>query len=185
MHRRQQVDEEGEDVEGEDECHGPFEDSGGVVFLLVAAHAKGDSERDFDQDEGELDPEGEAEDLVLSEVHAEPLVFRADENGGDDVAGDEEDEEDIVEGWMAQRVEDRQQDQACCSDSRSDERQSAQNLLGDTRVGCQAPAVSQPALGEEGEVEEDGCYARPGDEEWFELFGPNVGDVGDVLVRVH
>lgn len=49
---------------------------------------------------------------MLAEVTAKALVFGADENGGDDVAGDEEEKEAIMESGMADGVEDGQKDQA-------------------------------------------------------------------------
>lgn len=47
VHRGQEVDEEGEDVEGEDECDGPFEDCGCVVGASEVCDAEGDGENDF------------------------------------------------------------------------------------------------------------------------------------------
>ena len=67
-HSRNKIDEEGEDVEGEDEGDGPFEDGRGVVFVFCAGDAEGDGERDFDDYEEEFGPEGGAEDAVLAEV---------------------------------------------------------------------------------------------------------------------
>lgn len=37
---------------------------------------------------------------MLAEVHAEALVFGADEDGANDVAGDEEEEEAVVEAFV-------------------------------------------------------------------------------------
>lgn len=45
--------------------------------------------------------------------------------------------------------------------------------------------MPQPALGEEGKVEEDGGDAGTGDEEWFEPFCAYITDIGDALVGVH
>lgn len=85
--RGQEIDDERPHVEDEDEGDGPFADGGAVVVLLVAEHAEGYDEGYFDEDEGELDPEGVGEDAVLAVADAETLVFGADEDGGDDVAG--------------------------------------------------------------------------------------------------
>ena len=63
-HGGEEVDVEGEDVEGEDEGDGPLEHGGGVGGLLEVAGGEGDGEDDLDDDEGELDVEGYAEDAV-------------------------------------------------------------------------------------------------------------------------
>jgi hypothetical protein len=83
----EQVDEEGKDVEGEDEGDEPLEDGGSVAVAGRVADAETDGHSDFDQDEGELDPEGDAEHAVVAVVDPEALVLCADEDGGDDVAG--------------------------------------------------------------------------------------------------
>lgn len=108
----QQVDEEGQDVEGEDESDDPLEDGGDVFLAFEGGDAEDDGEGDFDEDEGQFHPEAGAEDAVLPEVDAEALVFGADEDGADDVAGDEEEEEAVVEFGVAERVEDGEEDQA-------------------------------------------------------------------------
>ena len=41
----------------------------------------------FDKDEGQLQPERAAQDTVLAEMYTQPLVFRAYEDGADDVSG--------------------------------------------------------------------------------------------------
>ena len=45
--------------------------------------------------------------------------------------------------------------------------------------------MAEPAVGAEGEVQEDGGYGTAGDEEGFQGGGANVGDVGYGLPRVH
>lgn len=57
---RVEVDVEGEDVKGEDEGDDPLEHGAGVVVAREGARDEGDGEEDFDDDEGQLDPEGEA-----------------------------------------------------------------------------------------------------------------------------
>ncbi len=64
--RRVQVDDEGEDVGGEDEGDDPLEDCGGVVVVCCHAGGEGHGEDDLDEHEGELDPKGDAEDAVLA-----------------------------------------------------------------------------------------------------------------------
>jgi hypothetical protein len=41
---------------------------------------------DLDEDEGQLDPEGGAQDTVFAEAHAQTLVFSASEDGRNDVS---------------------------------------------------------------------------------------------------
>lgn len=108
--RGQEIDEESENVEGEDEGDEPLEHGGDVLLDGEGREGEDDGEDDFDDDEGEFGPEGEAQDAVLAEVDAEALVLGADEDGGDDVAGDEEEEEAVVEVRVVQGVEDREED---------------------------------------------------------------------------
>jgi hypothetical protein len=61
-----EVDPEGDCVEGEDDGDDPLEDGGGVVVVGEVAAGKGYGEDDLDEDKGELDPEGDAEDAVFA-----------------------------------------------------------------------------------------------------------------------
>lgn len=63
---RVEVDGEGEDVSCEDEGDDPLEVGRDALVLAEGEDAKGDAQGDLDEDEGELDPEGDAEDAVLS-----------------------------------------------------------------------------------------------------------------------
>ena len=85
----QEIDEEGEHPEGEDEGNDPLKDGCLLRVPVECQHAEADGQDDFDDDEGQLDPETDAQDASIAEVDPEPLVFRADEDGADDVAGDE------------------------------------------------------------------------------------------------
>ena len=69
---RVQVDDKREDVGGEDEGDDPLEDGGGVVVACGHAGGEGDGEHDLDDDEGKLDPEGNAEDAVLAVAFLTP-----------------------------------------------------------------------------------------------------------------
>ena len=104
--RGQQVDEEGEDVKGEDEGDDPLEDGGDVLVYAERGGGEDDGEGGLDEDEGELEPEGEAQDAVLAEVDAQALVLGADEDGADDVAAHEEEEESAVQILVVDGVED-------------------------------------------------------------------------------
>ena len=94
--RGQQIDKEGQDVKGEDEGDDPFEYGSHILPAVEGSDDEDDGEDYLDDDEDELEPEGEAQDAVLAEMHAEALVLGADEDGADDVAGHEEEEEAVV-----------------------------------------------------------------------------------------
>lgn len=68
MHSWEQINEERGHVKGENEGNGPFQNRGSVISFAEVAGCEGDGEDYFDEDEGELDPEGGAEDAVLAEV---------------------------------------------------------------------------------------------------------------------
>ena len=86
LRRGQEIDDEAPDEEDVDERYDPLENGADVVVAESLRDAEDDGEGDFGQDEGEFDPEGDAQDAVLAEVDAEALVLGADEDGGDDVA---------------------------------------------------------------------------------------------------
>ena len=94
--RGQQIDKEGQDVKGEDEGDDPFEYGSHILPAVEGGDDEDDGEDYLDDDEDEFEPEGEAQDAVLAEMHAEALVLGADEDGADDVAGHEEEEEAVV-----------------------------------------------------------------------------------------
>lgn len=64
----EEINEERKDVEGEDECNGPFEDSSCVVGFLEIGGSESDCESDLEEDEREFDPERDTEDAMLAEV---------------------------------------------------------------------------------------------------------------------
>ena len=61
-----EVDDKGEDVEGEDEGDDPLEDGGDVVVARPVGGDEADGQEELDDDEDELYPEGDAEDAVLA-----------------------------------------------------------------------------------------------------------------------
>jgi hypothetical protein len=85
-HCRNEIDGETPYIESVDESNDPFNYRSRVVVCAVAKDAKCDGETELDEDEGEFDPEGNAEDTVLAVVNAETLVFPANEYGGNYVA---------------------------------------------------------------------------------------------------
>ena len=72
LHRRDQVDQETEDVARENERDGPFEDSSCVgkfnLSFPGATDGKNDDEDEFECDEGDFDPKGDLEDTMAAEI---------------------------------------------------------------------------------------------------------------------
>ena len=184
-HGRKEIEKEGEDVESEDEGDDPLEDSRDV--LLRGEHRSGedDGEDKLDKYEGELDPEGDAQDAVVAILYTQTLVLGADEDGADDVARDEEEEESIVEMVVVVVVKDGEEDEPAGARDGEDDAEDGEDLLRGVDVADEGAFVAEPALRDEGEVEEDGGYDAARDEERFEAEGADVGDVGDALIGVH
>lgn len=66
--RRQEIDGKAPHVESVDERNDPFADCGAIVVISIGEHSECDRKADFDEDEGEFDPEGDSEDTVLAVV---------------------------------------------------------------------------------------------------------------------
>lgn len=173
-HGRPQVDGKGQHVESEDEGDNPLEDGGRVAIACPRRGSECDAEEELGEDEGELDPEGDCEDAVLAVLDAEALVLCADEDGGDPVAADEEQEEDVVELVMPPGVEDGQQDEAAGTDDGEEDGEAHEDEFADAAVGCESASLSEDELGGEGQVEEDGANGAHCDEHGFEFLGANV-----------
>jgi len=80
--------------------------------MAEISYGEGDGEADLYYNEDKLDPEGDAEDAVFSEMNSKTLVFPADEDRRDDVSNDKEQEHHIVYPGIPSRIEDTEQDQA-------------------------------------------------------------------------
>ena len=119
--RRQQIHKECQHIKRKDERDDPLEDRSDVLAAGKGGADEDRGEGNLDKDEDELEPEGEAQDAVLAEVHAEALVFGADEDGADDVAGHEEEEEAVVQARVVERVEDGEEDEAAGSGDGEDD----------------------------------------------------------------
>lgn len=184
-HARQEIEEEGEDVEGEDQGDQPFDDGGDVGVFAKGGGGEDDGQEGLDDDEGQFHPEGDAEDAVVAVVDAQPLVFGAQEDGRENVATDEDQEESVVQVGVVVRVEDGEEDETEAAAYGEEDGEAGQNLLGRGRVGGKATAVSEPALSHEAQVEEDGGDDGAGDEERFQAKSPDVTDIGDRLPFVH
>lgn len=165
--RGHEVHEETQDVEEEDERDDPFQDGGGVVLALCLEDAECGCEGDFDEDEGEFDPEAVPQDAVVAEMYAEPLVLPADEYGGDDVAADEKREEGVVLPRVVRRVEDGEQDESCGAGDGKHDAEPGVELLPDGSVGRELACVPEVPLEDEGEVEGYDCYRGHGYEQGF------------------
>lgn len=76
----------------------------------------------------------------------ETLIFPADEYRRDHVAGDEQEQEDIVQFRVVQGIEDGQQDQASRSDGSKDDGDTGQRLLCHARLGHQTAFMTQPTV---------------------------------------
>lgn len=137
-------------------------------------------QRHLRQYERQLNPERSPQNPNLLVPCPEPLILGADEHGRDDIAGDEQRQERVVLAVVPPRVEDGQQDQASAARDRRDAGEDRERLLRPRRVGREAAPVPQPALGQEGEVQEHDGGGGHGDEEGLELLG---ADVGYVAVR--
>lgn len=87
--------------------------------------------------------------------HAQSLVLPADEDCAEQIANDKEAKEQIVQCRMARRVENAKQDQADGADECPKDGQAGKNLFAAGGVGHEPAAMSQPAVGEEADVEED------------------------------
>ena len=87
--RRQQIHKEGKDVKSEDEGDDPFENGRYVLRVVKRSGCVDGCENDLHYDEDEFEPEREAEDAMLAEVHAETLVLGANEDGADDITSHE------------------------------------------------------------------------------------------------
>lgn len=112
--RRQQVHKKRQNIKRKDNRYNPFKHRRNIL-LATNSSTEYNRKQDLSNDEDQLCPEGQAQDAVLAEMDAEALVFGADEDGGDDVAGHEEEEEAIVHSGVVDGVEDGEEDEADCA----------------------------------------------------------------------
>lgn len=205
LDRRHQIHNKTRHIERKDETHSPFEDRAGVVGSVEAASGECDGEAYFKEDKSEFEPEGYAEDEVLSVFYprfsplhfshledpkikkregeeqltnSQFLIFPTYENCANDIPPHEQQQEDIMQDVIVPRIEDAQQDQARGADERKEYTQAAEHLFGCGEVPRQTAAVPEPALREKGGVNEESCDGRAGDEEGLDGGSTNVGDVG-------
>jgi len=138
------------------------------VVLLGDAECNG--ETDFDNDEGELDPEAVPQDGVLTEVDAEALVFPTDEDGAYYVAANKDAQEDLVQMGMAKCVEDGEENQTSSTSDSKDDGEDGIEFLPDGGVGRKFTRVTEIALENEGKVKGNYCYSRHSNEEGLKAY---------------
>lgn len=185
LHSRQEINNKAPDVEDVDQAYRPLQYCCAVVVSLVAHYAECNGKGQLDEDEGELDPEGVGEDGVFAVVDSEALVFGADEDGGDDIAADEDDEHGVVDVRVADCVEDCEEDQAGGSDYGEDCREYRQDLLSPVVILRQPPRMPQPPLGNECHIKHHHRNRTARDKQRLApIPRTNVTDVCYVLIRV-
>lgn len=185
LHAGPKIEHKTEDVEGEDKGHDPLENRGGIPVVGPGCAYKDDSEDDLSEDESELDPEADSQDSVMTIMNAEPLIFGAEEDGGNDVADDENEQTAIVDGVVAIRVENRQNDQTGGSGDGKDQTADAEDFLCVRCVSGKTTPMSQPSFSEKAQIEKDDCDDTAGDEERFQAECSHVRDIGKVLPSFH
>ena len=80
---------------------------------------------------------------------------------------------------VSQGVKDGQQNETGCADGGKGDGEPGEDLLRESGVGHEPAPVPQPAVREEGDVEEDGGDGAAGDEERLQLLRAHVADVCD------
>lgn len=181
----QEIDGECSDEDGKEESNNPFEDGSSVVHPLPLSDAESNSKANENKDPGKLNPERGSKNPVLALVNTKTLVLGAYEDGGEQVADNEDRQESLMHPWMPQCVEDGKQYQASSAYNRGYASERSQNLLTLGSRRCQATSVAEPLFADEDQVERDYCDTTAGDEERFQQLRANVRYVGNRLVGVH
>lgn len=145
----QQIEQEREDVEGENQRDNPFQHGGGILMTREGRACECDGQDHLDEDEGEFGPEADAQDPVGSVMDAQALVLGAQEDGGQDISGNEKQKKAVVQVRVAICVEDGQEDKARGAGDRANDGEDGQDFLCSGRVRGEAPDVSEPSFGHE------------------------------------
>lgn len=90
-----------------------------------------------------------------------------------------------MQSLVVENVKDGEQDQARGAGDGEDDAEPDEGLFAGGLVRHEPPAVTEPALGKEGDVERNDDDAGAGNEERFETGGANVADVGNVCIGPH
>ena len=91
----------------------------------------------------------------------------------------------VVNAWIAQCVEDGQQDETSGANDRSNHTNDATGLLDLCRVVCQSARVSEPSFRNECQIKHNDSDCASRDEERFETLRADVRDVCDTLSGTH
>lgn len=118
-------------------------------------------------------------------MNAESLIFGAEEDGGNDVADDENEQTDIVDGVVAIRVEDRQKDQPGGSGDGKDQTADAEDFLSVRCISSKTTPMSHPSLSDKAQIEKDDSDNTAGDEERFQAECSHIRDIGKILPSLH
>ena len=118
-----EVDNEAEDVKGENQTDDPFEDGALVLVVFEEKRAEDNGKYSLDDDEDELDPEAEAKFAMLAVLDPEPLIFPACEDGAEHVAEHEEEEEESVKFRVTKSVEEGEEDEPGGAEKREEDRE--------------------------------------------------------------
>jgi len=65
---------------------------------------------------------------MLAEVNSQALILPADEDGADDISNNEEKQENIMESWVSQGIENTEKDQASRANKGKRHRQAGKKL---------------------------------------------------------
>lgn len=98
-------------------------------------------------------------------MYPQPLIFGAYEDSGNNVSGNEEVEEPIVQVRVLVGVVDAEQDYAEGARDARQDGADGQALLPPRRIGGETPVVSEPALRDQTRVEAYYRHGGHGDEE--------------------
>jgi hypothetical protein len=96
------INEEGKTVECENERDNPFQHSCCVIRFLEIAASEGDGEYHLNEDKGEFDPEGDAEDSMLAEIFGVRML--ASTFGERDFGGGRKGNVRIPKRWYSQHT---------------------------------------------------------------------------------
>ena len=167
LHTRQQIQNETQNIEGEDISDGPFNTSRGVLMGSKHRTRERNRQQYFNTNEDKLDPETYAQNAVIAVVDSQTLVFGTDEDRREDIACNEEEEHAVVETVMMVCIFDRKSDESCGACESADAGCGGEGFLEGRCVRSKFAVMSQPAFGEEGSIEGDDHDGRAGDEQRF------------------
>ena len=80
--------------------------------MLLRKHGRSehDCKGNFEENKGQFRPETETQDEMFPKMDSQALVFGADEDGRDDIAGYEKEEKAVVKMGVVESVENGEED---------------------------------------------------------------------------